>query len=606
MNMRRRKKAISKVIKLLNLATSSNVTEAQMALRHAEALIHQNGLNQGEIPGHQLCDRMMLYKVSWNGNPLHARAKEDVARCSAGSVYSRRFSEKPFDSGRSYANAKTILDDVAEVELTEGFEDADDCGSDESSRMTKGDQYKENISVADGVNRDQDKLFDAHIHCYLQIVENLNASNTQTFESTEHDVEDVQAQMKETLSNENMETIIVDDIVSGPKENVSKPKESGTSKGFTYDDVSAQPHDNVIDAASAFRAQAAKFQDTLRNQYSSSNPDLPFEEDEYWNKVSDRLLDFDEVSVLTSMEEIGTQLTLAKELLSQKRNERAEIEQEELQERAERARIEQSFEEAIERAFRARAKAYEAWEASQNEVRMTSLRAEQEAQQGFEELQSKLDEQRNSYKQHLQLKEDYCAAKIMHELRNALSNAAKGGEAAINAYDKVTELLHENALSLRDLEFSDIKNKSLFIRLLERETALIENVDERERYTEEMLDKFLLVSRAAKENKFSENPVQQIERLLKSVASSNQYEGQKIIEQSIRLMEQYGVSVKDLDYGCIAKYSVFVRLINWEAEQISSLKEREKFTASILEEYVQYSVAGPTLNEDLNGTSNNK
>ncbi|TDO99035.1 DUF2786 domain-containing protein [Marinomonas balearica] len=599
MNMRRRKKAISKVIKLLNLATSSNVTEAQMALRHAEALINQNGLNQGEIPAHQLCDRMMLFKVSWNGIPKHSRAKDEIAQEPTGSVYSRRFSEKPFDAGRSYANAKTILDDVIdEAEVTESS----------SADSASVESCNSNDSVSWGAQPSQndvdEKMDDA-------ISEELKGDTESVFPDDLLDVEEVQeradqpindeVKCEETVSDNDMASISVSDDV------MTEPKRANGSKGYTYDDPSSQNNDNVIDAANAFRAQAGKFQDTLRNQYSSSNPDLPFEDDEYWNKVSERLLDFDEVSVLTVMEDLETQLTLAKELLSQKRNARAEMEQEELQERADRARIEQSFEEAIEKAFRARAEAYEEWEASQNEIRMTSLRAEQEAQQGFEDLQSQLDDRQGAYKQHLQLKEDYRAAKIMHQLRNALSSAAKGGEKATEAYDKVTALLQENELSLRDLEFSDIKNKSLFIRLLERETAVIENVDERERHTEEMLDKFLMVSRAAaKEPRFSENPVQQIERLLKSVATSNQYEGQKIIDQSLRLMEQHGVSVKDLDYGCISKYSVFVRLINWEAEQISSLKEREKFTASILEEYVQYSVSGPVINEDLNGTNTNK
>ncbi|MEC8482543.1 MAG: hypothetical protein VXY99_01890, partial [Pseudomonadota bacterium] len=180
-----------------------------------------------------------------------------------------------------------------------------------------------------------------------------------------------------------------------------------------------------------------------------------------------------------------------------------------------------------------------------------------------------------------------------HELRRHLALAAKGDEQAAQSYDTVIAIMSESELSLRDLEFSDIRNKSLFIRLLEREAAQISDVHDREMYTEEMLDKFLMASRQSQPSKASENPIERVERLLKSIEGVGHFESQKVIEQVLALMESHQVSVRDLDYGCINKYSVFICLINWEAEQIHSLSEREKFTSSILEEYVQYSVTNP-------------
>lgn len=94
MSTRRRKKAIQKVVKLLNLATSSNLSESNLALRHAESLIRQYGIAQRELPILQLCDRSMLYKVSW-GNSAPRFVKEPSPKNEqSDSVYQRRFSEK--------------------------------------------------------------------------------------------------------------------------------------------------------------------------------------------------------------------------------------------------------------------------------------------------------------------------------------------------------------------------------------------------------------------------------------------------------------------------------------------------------------------------------
>ena len=118
MSMSKRKKAIQKVVKLLNLATSSNVSESVMALRHAESLIRQYQVAQRELPILQLCDRSMLYRVSWGGGAPRYVKESVVKPSSEGSVYQRRFSEKSSDPSRAYESARTILDDM---DLT-GFE----------------------------------------------------------------------------------------------------------------------------------------------------------------------------------------------------------------------------------------------------------------------------------------------------------------------------------------------------------------------------------------------------------------------------------------------------------------------------------------------------
>ena len=224
---------------------------------------------------------------------------------------------------------------------------------------------------------------------------------------------------------------------------------------------------------------------------------------------------------------------------------------------------------------------------------MSCLRDEQEAVQSHDSITNTLSKAKESFEQHLQRKEDYRAAKIMHELRRQLALAVSVGVEAVASYETVVNMMEENGLSLKDLEFSDIKNKSLFIRLLERESALIEDIHQREEHTEEMLDKFLTFSLSKKEARSSENPIQHIQRLLLAASEGGQFETQKNLEQVIYLMDSNGVGVRDIGYGFIKKYSVFIRLINWEAERISSLSEREKFTAQILEEYIQHSVQKP-------------
>lgn len=537
MSIRKRKKVIQKVVKLLNLATSTNSSESTVALRHAESLIRQYEIAQRELPILQLCDRSMLYRVSWGG-AAPRYVKEPTAKTSSeSSVYQRRFSEKTNDPSRAYESARTILDDL---EFTA-----------------------------------------------FQGTENSSFSGQQPSEA-EPDLDDCVAEHNDELDCNSIDEndMVVDEVLDDVE--VARSEES-----FAYTST-----DNVINATNAFRPSSSEFTETLKNQYATSDPAVPFAEDAYWSKVYEKLADFDEAQTQAQIEMLDKQLLLAEESLQIKKKERYEQEQTEIQERAERARIEQSFEEAIERAFQARARSYESWEERCTKVRLARLRDEQEAVQGYDAISDTLIKHKESFKQHLQRKEDYRAAKIMHELRMHLVLAVSVGEEATASYEKVTEIMGSNGLSLKDLEFSDIKNKSLFIRLLERESALISDVHEREVHTEEMLDKFLTSSLTKKESRSSENPIQHIQRLLVAANEGGQFETQKNLEQVIYLMDANDIGVRDIGYGFIKKYSVFIRLINWEAERITSLPEREKFTAQILEEYIQHSVQKPKTDRE--------
>ena len=542
MSIRKRKKVIQKVVKLLNLATSTNSSESTVALRHAESLIRQYEIAQRDLPILQLCDRSMLYRVSWGGAAPRFTKEPVVKTTPESSVYQRRFSEKNNDPSRAYESARTILDDLEftvfqEAESSPFYEQessGDECDSEESFAENNDELYCDSVDESDMV---VDECLDG--------------------------VDVVDAEVADAV-------------------------EPQSEESFSYTST-----DNVINATNAFRPSGNEFTETLKNQYSTSDPAVPFAEDVYWSKIYEKLADFDEAQVQAQIEMLDKQLLLAEESLQSKKKERYEHEQNEVQERAERARIEQSFEEAIERAFQARAKSYESWEERCTKIRMARLREEQEAVQGYDAISDTLIKHKESFKQHLQRKEDYRAAKIMHELRAHLVLAVAAGEDATTSYEKVIEIMGSNGLSLKDLEFSDIKNKSLFIRLLERESALISDVHEREAHTEEMLDKFLTSSSAKKESRSSENPIQHIQRLLVAANEGGQFETQKNLEQVIYLMDANDIGVRDIGYGFIKKYSVFIRLINWEAERITSLPERERFTAQILEEYIQHSVQKP-------------
>ena len=527
---------------MLNLATSTNSSESTVALRHAESLIRQYEIAQRELPILQLCDRSMLYRVSWGGAAPRFTKEPVVKTTPESSVYQRRFSEKNNDPSRAYESARTILDDLEftvfqEADSSPFYEQessGDECDSEESFAENNDELYCDSVDESDMV---VDECLDG--------------------------VDVVDAEVADAV-------------------------EPQSEESFSYTST-----DNVINATNAFRPSGNEFTETLKNQYSTSDPAVPFAEDVYWSKIYEKLADFDEAQVQAQIEMLDKQLLLAEESLQSKKKERYEHEQNEVQERAERARIEQSFEEAIERAFQARAKSYESWEERCTKIRMARLREEQEAVQGYDAISDTLIKHKESFKQHLQRKEDYRAAKIMHELRAHLVLAVAAGEDATTSYEKVIEIMGSNGLSLKDLEFSDIKNKSLFIRLLERESALISDVHEREAHTEEMLDKFLTSSSAKKESRSSENPIQHIQRLLVAANEGGQFETQKNLEQVIYLMDANDIGVRDIGYGFIKKYSVFIRLINWEAERITSLPERERFTAQILEEYIQHSVQKP-------------
>lgn len=551
MSVSKRKKAIQKVVKLLNLATSSNSSESVMALRHAESLIRQYQVAQRELPILQLCDRSMLYRVSWGGAAPRYQKEAVVKPSSEGSVYQRRFSEKDNDPSRAYESARTILDDM---DLSD-FHDVDSSFDNHAWSDSKGTGCEDkaanyNDHIAGGA---------------MDPCDDFESGFKRNCDSGENEM-------------------AADSVLDGDVEIESVVDECDRDGVASY-----TSSDNVINATKAFRPDTHEFAETLKTQYATSDPSVPFVQDDYWSKVYEKLADFDEASVQAEIEVLDKQLLLAQENLQFKKCKRHEHEQGELLERAERARIEQSFEEAIERAFQARAKSYEAWEESCTKIRMARLRDEQEAVQGYDAVSDALAKNKESLKQHLQRKEDYRAAKIMHELRRHLVLAVSG-DAATESYRKVIDIMSENGLSLKDLEFSDIKNKSLFIRLLERESALIADVHAREAHTEKMLDKFLTSNMAEKESKASENPIQRIQRLLVAASEGGQFETQKSLEHVIYLMDANDVGVRDIGYGYIKKYSVFIRLINWEAERISSLPEREKFTAQILEEYIQHSV----------------
>ncbi|GAB3476638.1 DUF2786 domain-containing protein [Marinomonas epiphytica] len=518
MSISRRKKAIQKVVKLLNLATSSNSSESNVALRHAESLIAQYSIAQRELPILQLCDRSMLYKVSWGSAARKFTNKPSQKKATANaSVFQRRFSEKTttqpnndaMDPATAYASAKTILDDL-----------------EPQPEMAEKDVAPETV-VSGQVN-------------------------------TESEQDSVQ-------------------------EAVSEAGSSADAGAFAN-------ADNVINATSAFRANGAKPSAGSSETPSTSQED--FDSNSYWQKVKQKLSSFDEEKTQAELDSLTVQLALAKENLESKRQQRALKEQEEVEERVERARIEQSFEEAMEKAFLARAQAYEAWENECSKIRMACLQEEQEAIEGFESVHQAMRAQQDSLDHYQKSREEYRVAKMMHELRTHLSVVAEGQDNAVHSYRQVLTLLAENSLSLKDLEFSDIKNKSLFIRLLERESALIKDVEERERFTEQMLEKFLTGKTAFDAGKQTHtlNPLQRIHQLLMSANEGEAFESQKSLEQVIHLMEAHSLTVRDIGFDHIQKYSVFIRLINWQAGRIASLAEREQFTTGILEEYVQHSL----------------
>jgi len=603
MNIRRRKKAISKVVKLLNLATSTNSSESVVALRHAESLIRQYSILQRELPILQLCDTSMLYRVSWGGAaPRHAK-EVPTKPVFQESVYQRRFSEKTVDPSKAYASVRTILDDIEEGLVEQAHSSIEDPFSEavkhsygNQAGVEKGkdeDASKPEVSNADTETNSEETYEEAPVTS-TESNQAQSVEQSQAVEANES-VQQYETDDKSTVSNEKVAEPM-DNLHLDTEQPMSNSNESIISSvNVTSGTMSS---DNVINAAQAFRPNTQEFADTLRTQYSTSDPTIPFSDDKYWSKIYERLADFDEAKVQSQMDALKQQLQLAEENLQVKKSYRLEQEQEELLERAERARIERSFEEAMERAFQARAKAHEAWEQERARIRLSSLRDEQEALHGFESLTQSLNQHVEAFKQHLQRKEDYRAAKIMHELRRHLALAVSSSPESSESYATVLDIMQDNGLSLKDLEFSDIKNKSLFIRLLERETAQIEDIHQRELYTEEMLDKFLTASAVKKESKASENPIQHIQRLLIAANEGGQFETQKNLEQVIHLMGSHGISVRDIGYEYIKKYSVFIRLINWEAESITSLSEREAFTAGILEEYVQHSVQAPAKSSD--------
>lgn len=604
MSIQTRKKAISKLVKLLNLATSNNLSESQMALRHAESLIRQHNLKRTEVINvSSLCDPAMLDQVNWTGqgrvftSMFYSEDMDD-------DISNRRFSEKSVDPSNAYANVRTILDDEFEMDEQEKDPFKEALKSKAEMQM-EAQKQSENLQKA---KEEQAKFEDDMKQAEQDLKDELEtqrAAQTSIEEDLEKDLGvEIDTEDQADIDDPQEDLAVALDEVdeeSLDEEELQNLKESKVFEAKNPESIKARmdaSFDNVINAASAFRPDGAT--DQFRSQYAASDPTIPFEEDPYWQKVYVQLLDFDEFQVQITIDKIECQLSLAQENVDAKRQLRREAEQEELSERSERARIELSFEEAIERAFQARAQAYQQWEKERAEIRMAHLKSEQEAASAYDVLSDDLQKQKEEFQLHLKRKQDYQAAKIMHDLRSHLAQAVSVGDEGQGSFEKVVNIMTDAGLSLRDLEFSDIKNKSLFIRLLERETAEIEDVVARERYTEEMLSKFLSSTMVNREAPQSENPLQLVEKLLNNASNSTQFEARKSLEQVFHIMSSNGISIRDINLARITKYSVFVRLLNWEAEQISSINEREAFTASVLEEYVKSSINNEGDIDDFN------
>ena len=77
MSSKKRSKALKRVIKLLNLATSNESHEADLALNHAHSVIYNHNIQREEIDVERLCDTQILAEVDWYGDWTERPEKED-------------------------------------------------------------------------------------------------------------------------------------------------------------------------------------------------------------------------------------------------------------------------------------------------------------------------------------------------------------------------------------------------------------------------------------------------------------------------------------------------------------------------------------------------
>lgn len=291
---------------------------------------------------------------------------------------------------------------------------------------------------------------------------------------------------------------------------------------------------------------------------------------------------FDEGAARVRLAKVINRIIEAKDHYTACRDEREQGDLDEEEEKAIRIRAEIEAEEAAERAFRERAEAQLKWEAQMRELRQSRRHREQSALKQLRALRDEHEALKKRLAAHESWKAEQARLALLDEIANQLQIAADHIADPENpALEMALELMDNNDLKLEDLPLTRIHHKSIFMQLLEREARTLNDRREREKFTQKLLSEYLAVYHPP-----TIDLAGKVLELLK-VASAGNENAEDAFRDAQDILAKNSMSIRDLDISQIDQISLFVRLLNWEADKLLDMDAREHFTAKMLDKYFE-------------------
>ncbi len=530
----KRSKALNRVIKLLNLATSDVDHEADLALNHAHSVIYSHNIQREEIDPDKLCDGSVLAQIDWFGDWTDRPEPIDPWELKAEL-------EMDAENHQPYV----IREKNTWLEKQQGRAEQDDhkdaptpCAAQDTAEAEQPDAQLDSGIVPD---KQQDESFEAeHPPSFDDIVESG-------------------AFMMFEREPSPLATRPLGDQIDAEALSLTADTDAQADSAMTI----------IIDDSLAEVEQASDYPATVPLDIDADQ--LPLDEDS-----------FDESDARTRLVDVIGRIIAAKDCYTAYRDEREQGDLSEEEEKAIRIRNEIEAEEAAERAFRERAEAQLIWEASMHELRQDRRHREQDALKKLRSLRDEHEDLKKRLATHETWKAEQARLALLDEISSQLQVAAEHIADAENpALTRALFLMDDNELTLTDLPLARIHHKSIFMQLLEREARTLSTSKERERFTQKLLSEYLAVYHPP-----TIDLAGKVLELLK-VASSGVENAEAAFEDAKEILQRNSMSIRDLEIGQIDQISLFVRLLNWEADKLLDMDAREHFTAKMLDKYFE-------------------
>lgn len=557
MGTNKRRKALSRVVKLLNLATSDVNHEADLALTHAHSIIYNHNIKRYEIDRDLLCDRSVLELIDWYGDwEPKAKVKSEDAQTGV------RTERKVFTTFAKGIREKNTFHEKADATK----ESVHEAAADIKNEPVEPEPEREVVVDSDPVSEQSSTSFDR-------------------------------------VSPDEQEPSVYWDYLTDSDEDVSDEEviaEAAPKADFAADEASVngangnQATSDLMDELYgdeslteggyvAFDRQSAEYEKESLEAVVVETVSQQFEADGYFS--SDQLdveaLEQSEQEARDRLQQLEEQLKAAESNYAIVREEREQGDKDAETEKAIRIQAEIEAERAAERAFRLRAEAQQRWETEMRQLRQQRRQRERDALNRMKLLQAEQTGLEQSLVDYANRKAELQRLELIESISTHLQAAAEPEEDSANqAFEEAVSLMENNRLGLTDLPLEQIYHKSVFIRLLERESSEIDNGKEREAFTEALLGRYLELYHPP-----AVDLAEQVISLLKKAGSDDPLQADTAFAKAQDLLSANGMSIRDLDIGKIEQTSLFIRLLNWEADRLPDMGSREHFTAKMLDRY---------------------